>query len=240
MDNIKMVIGADEFAHLVAPLVGMPVFLPWCGYGSAIFLELGKPQPITNPKQRRPDGEACISLEWDWRIESDLKIVCGSSNSNPEIDSTISSLLDSTVTKIRLEGIIPELLIDFSNGYRLRSMAMKDGNPEWGVRLPDKTYLMSENGRVYQTAYSTPSGSSDLTSGERWAMNHAEATALRWGRPVPAMKSGKSCRNCRYFIRVDGSYHFLDYGVCTSLDSPFDGRAINVNCGCRAFLPWDD
>lgn len=37
-------------------------------------------------------------------------------------------------------------------------------------------------------------------------------------------------------IRLDGNAEFLDYGVCTSAESPFDGRVVNMASGCQYFV----
>ena len=60
-----MQVTADEFQALIAPLLGMPISHPWKGYGSAIFLELGALDEAKN----NSNGEACICVEWDWRVE---------------------------------------------------------------------------------------------------------------------------------------------------------------------------
>ena len=60
-----------EFDELVGPLVGMPVSRPWRGNGTALFLDLGEIRPAEDTGYRW--GQACVQLEWDWRIESDEK-----------------------------------------------------------------------------------------------------------------------------------------------------------------------
>lgn len=41
-----------EANHLLQPLAGLPVSLPWKGYGSAIFLELGEMAPLQHARRR--------------------------------------------------------------------------------------------------------------------------------------------------------------------------------------------
>src|SRR5882724_10666570 len=76
----------EEVQTLIRPLIGLVVSLPWKGYGSAIFLELGRLAPLEYPRQRHNEGEACISVQWDWRVESKTKVLYGSSNSGPNIE----------------------------------------------------------------------------------------------------------------------------------------------------------
>ena len=79
----------EEFTVLAQRLEGLTVALPWKGYGSAIFLELGELTPIESKRRHHAVGEACISVEWDWRVENDVSVLYGSSNSRPEIERGI-------------------------------------------------------------------------------------------------------------------------------------------------------
>lgn len=103
----------QEFEALVHPLLGQKVSLPWQGYGSAIFLELGQLQPLETGRQRHNMGEACISVEWDWRVEHGAAVLYGSANSRPEIERGIRSLLNAEVRSLSLEGAGPELAVHF-------------------------------------------------------------------------------------------------------------------------------
>lgn len=42
-----------------------------------------------------------------------------------------------------------------------------------------------------------------------------------------------------WMVNIDSGADFLDYGVCTSSKSPFDGRVINRKNGCEVFLALD-
>ena len=65
----------EEFHAMVQPLVGLTVALPWKGYGSTIFLELGQLSPLESKRQHHNKGEACISVEWDWRVENGTTVL---------------------------------------------------------------------------------------------------------------------------------------------------------------------
>ena len=214
---------------LVQQLVGLPVSLPWKGYGSAIFLELGKLAPPER-SARHDTGEACISLEWDWRVEEGAAVLYGSSNSRPDIMCGIESLRGSSIEKILIHGQVPELFIQFSNAQRLMSAVMVTGDPEWSIRLSDTHWMSCEGGVVY-----VGDGSRAGPTAEEKATNaHAESTAERWGAPVAEPLKGR-CDNCKWFVRIDGDFSLLDFGACTSSASPFDGRVVNVSSGCGMF-----
>jgi hypothetical protein len=91
-----------EFEALVQPLVGLAVALPWKGYGSAIFLEIGQLSPLQSKEHRYNEGEACIAVTWDWRVESGSSVLYGSSNSGPRIDDGIRSLTNTKIHALSL------------------------------------------------------------------------------------------------------------------------------------------
>jgi hypothetical protein len=225
-------ISVDQFDNLVRPLLGLPVSLPWQGFGSAIFLELGSLSPAEPGRRKAGRGQASIQVEWDWRVEQGARVLGGSSSSGPAIEKGIQTLKDLKVDQIQVHGQVPELVIRFSNGMVLRTMVMKSGDPEWVIRLPDKSYIHCKAGLLY-----TGSGySRGITKSETAASDREESASKRWGAPTAEPVAGR-CRDCRSFVRLDGHAHLLDYGVCTESRSPFDGRAVAESGGCPAFAP---
>jgi hypothetical protein len=220
-----------EFTRLVKPLAGLVVSRPWIGAGSAIFLELGDLTPLEWRGQLYPKGEACISVEWDWRVEDGVSVLYGSSNSRPRISRGIASLQGTRAQSLSVVGEVPELFVVFSNGQCLRSMVMVTGDPEWSVRLLDGRYVYPKSG----TLLLGEGGGYSMTEQEKQAFAVAEQTAARWGKPVAEPVAGK-CGQCEWFVPIDGEGHLLDYGVCLSKSSPFDGRAVNRAGGCPAFV----
>jgi Protein of unknown function (DUF3027) len=225
--NDRTEISLAQFEDFVRPLLGLSVSLPWKGYGSAIFLELGLLAPLEEGRhhQRR---EASISFEWDWRVEDSTTVLYGSSNSRPKIEKGISSLQGTDIEKVSVVGSVPELVVNFSNSQSIRSMVMVSGDPQWSIRLSNDIWLSSERGRLY-----AGDGSGSGATAEEAAMfDRAEAIARRWGTPVSEPKRG-NCADCKWFVRLDGA--LLDFGVCANSASPFDGRVVNCSSGCAAF-----
>jgi hypothetical protein len=119
--------------NFCSAFVGMTLAHTWRGYGSAIFFEFGR----LTPQQRRdgsledPKGELGIMIEWDWRIERGATIVCGSSSEDIHCESTLIGLRGTSVVRIELVGRRPELSLDLSNGHRILSLRMAEGDPKW-------------------------------------------------------------------------------------------------------------
>jgi hypothetical protein len=219
----------DEANCILAQLTDMPVSAVWKGYGTTIFLELGN---LSLEDQRRgPKGEVTIYVSWDWRVEKGNRVVFGSSNSSPKMADGIATLVGLTLNGAKIQGRVPELLIEFSNEARLQSAAMCTNTSEWEVSLPGNIWISCVDGIVY-----AGDGSGMPISDEEEAMLHyADIAAQRWGIPTAPARAGH-CEQCAHMIRIDGSGHLLDFGVCTSADSPLDGRVINVASGCAVFL----
>ena len=221
----------DDANLLIRPLVHMPISLPWKGHGSAIFLELGNLAALERPRQRHKNGDATIYIGWDWRVEAGSRVLYGSSNSKPEIENGIDALVGITIERLTIQGPVPELLIEFSNGARLMSAAMCTNTSEWNIRLPGSVWVSCVDGIVY----SGDGAAIGLTPEEEAVFEHAHITAKRWDVPAEIEKKGR-CDSCIYMIRLDGNADFLDYGVCTSAGSPFDGRVVNMASGCASFV----
>jgi hypothetical protein len=224
-----ILIPREDFQALVQPLLGLVVSLPWKGYGSAIFLELGALAPLESQRRRNNKGEACISIEWDWRVEAEGTVLYGSSNSRPKIESGIHSLQGTTIQALTVVGQVPELVVQFSNGHCLRSMVMATGNPKWSIKLTDGRWVYAEGSHLL-----VGSGTASTTEEEETTFAIAERTASRWGTPSVESKRG-SCASCVSFVPLDGEGHLLDYGCCMANSGPFDGRVVARNSGCLSF-----
>ncbi|KQZ44951.1 hypothetical protein [Duganella sp. Root1480D1] len=216
---------------LLRSIFDLPVSLPWKGHGSAIFLELGKLAPLSRSKQRRQNGEVTIYIGWEWRVEQGCRVLYGSSNSRPQIDDCLDGLLGATIKSIAIEGRVPELVIEFSNDQRLISAAMCTDISEWSVRLPGAAWIDCDRG----TVYFGDGEAIGLSQEVDMKFEHAQRTTQRWGIPSSAGLVGH-CSDCVSMVRIDGDAAFLDYGVCTSADSPFDGRIVNMCSGCSFFV----
>jgi hypothetical protein len=224
-------ISAGEFGEVALPVVGLPVSLPWKGCGSAIFLELGALAAAQRP-QHHERGEACIAVEWDWRVESESAVLFGSSSSGPRVEAGLCSLLGARIEAIAVEGRVPELVVNFSNGRCLRSMVMLSGDPEWAIHLPDGGSVRVRNNQLVRGGPEPPHEDEVVLQA---AIANARQTAGRWGRPIVEPRGG-SCADCASFVRIDGEFDLLDYGCCSAQASPFDGRVVNKWSGCPAFV----
>ena len=152
----------EQFRALTRPLVGMPVSHAWRGFGSAIFLELGRLTTVTRTYRKRGevthvDGEVKLMLEWSWRVESPGAIQFGSWSENPRITRGVASLQGHTIVEVELEGRLPELVLTLDGRRWLHTFMTAEGQPRWAVRLHDGAWLGVNRGHLYHQA-PTPEG----------------------------------------------------------------------------------
>lgn len=221
---------AENLEKIRKDIIGHTVTLPWKGYGSTIFLELGNLSPLKG-KEKRNRGEACISISWDWRVERGHEILFGSSNRGTKIEQGIQLFKNQIIEEVDITGTVLELEVKLSGGFFLRSMCMCKGETEWSIRLLNGQYAKSEKGILI-----IDQGlGGKVSEKEARVFDLAEKTAKRWAVPAIEPKKGK-CRYCQHFICLDGEAHMLDYGVCSSKDSALDGRSVHISSGCPEYI----
>ncbi len=223
----------QDFQNHVQILQGMEVSLAWKGYGSAIFLELGQLSPPRHPRGQHEQGEACLCVEWDWRVENASSILFGSADTRQVIADCIRGLQGSRINDIVAVGAVPEIVASFSNEQRLRSMALTVGDPQWAIKLPSGSWLSAKKGALWLDA--KPEGSPDEYAEE---IKMAEDAHERWGVPTAEPVRG-NCNACDWFRPLDGDFALLDYGVCIAEKSPFDGQVVGHLSGCPVFRAPD-
>jgi hypothetical protein len=228
-------ISGSEFIQLLEPLRELPIVNASNSFGSAIHLNFRAPAPFHSDalEQTLPDLIAGIHLYWDWRLEDAGLILCGSSNQRSEISGTLGKLIGLNISEFVIEPLVPDLTIIFSNGWHLRSMSLRAGDPEWNIVLPDKSRLRGKNGQLSHTLSEISEDYHPDPFASRLSVIASEADR-RWIEHSSQSDDG-NCGECQFFIKLDGPAAFLWYGACSCADSPFDGRVVHQGSGCAGF-----
>ena len=213
-----------EFARISQPLLGLTIMRTSNSFGSAIFLDL----------DTADDGGA-VSFYWDWRLEDDTEILCGSSNSRPDISSALQTLIGLKIAGLVVEKPLPDITIILSNGWRLRSMSLISGNPEWHITLPDQSILGGRLGKLIHTLNQIPDDYHPDPLADRFR-DISIAAEKRWF-DRSAIAPGNKCQDCLFFVRLNGPAAFLWYGACACADSPFDRKVVHQASHCDQFFP---
>lgn len=124
---------AQAFHQFAASIIGLPISHVWRGYGSALFIELGKTTPVArrNGSPGNPDGEVSLGIEWNWRIEDQTAIRCGSWSEEDLWEPAFDMLRDGHVARCELFGLLPEVMLTTDSGLRLLTFSTTDGQPQW-------------------------------------------------------------------------------------------------------------
>jgi hypothetical protein len=116
-------------------LIGLPVSHVWRGYGSAIFLEFGRLTPRTyrSGKSGNPRGELGLMIQWSWRIENAVSILCGSWGEERLWVPTFDLLRNKVVAELSVVGRLPEIVVGLTEGLYLSSFMTAEGDPQWSL-----------------------------------------------------------------------------------------------------------
>jgi hypothetical protein len=127
------VIPTEAFEEFAASLIGLPISYVWRGYGSAIFIELGKLQPVANHdgSPGHPEGDVSLGVEWSWRIEDRTTIQCGSWSEEDLWEPAFDTLRKVRIARCELFGVLPEVAITTDGNIRFVSSSTTDGQPQW-------------------------------------------------------------------------------------------------------------
>jgi hypothetical protein len=228
-------ITAAEFAAVAGPLVGLQISRAWIGYGTAAILELGTLRDETTPDGRSYQrGEATVMIGWSWRVEGPRAVVFGATSTRRQVSEGLAAIEGKLLANILIDGSLPELSIELSNGLRLRSFMCADGDPEWLVMLADGGAVFVENRELRHAPEGEPT-EPDISAEEELILSHSEQSTRRWSTLVPPSHLFGRCEDCAFFRALEGEFYFYDFGMCTNPGSAHDGNVVAVDSGCPAY-----
>lgn len=144
----------DAFAQIAGDLVGMKLGLIWQGHGTALFLEFGNLSERVRKSGSVGNnliGEISVGLEFDWRIEKDLRVACGSHADRSSWSEVFADLVGKPVSRIELISDVPELLVVLNERDRLLTCSLHEDGPEWALtdnRLTPALWVYWEDGAL--------------------------------------------------------------------------------------------
>lgn len=137
-------------------IVGLPVARVWKGFGTAIFLELGR---LHLEHRRGPKGYRSVEIGdwtlgelWYWKIIHDKSVVFDTDDYNTlgtdtkPIKEAIGQLLDKTINSVKLNDDATSLTIVFDTNYMLQ--ITKDSPISFSLSYNYKPILFFNEDRV--------------------------------------------------------------------------------------------
>jgi hypothetical protein len=116
-------------------LIGQPLSHVWRGHGSAIFLEFGRLTPTTrrSGEAGNPTGELGLMIQWSWRIEDTVSILCGSWSEEQLWEPTFALLRNKVVVELSVVGRLPEIVVALTESLWVSSFMTAEGDPQWSL-----------------------------------------------------------------------------------------------------------
>jgi hypothetical protein len=116
-------------------LIGLRLSHVWRGHGSAIFLEFGRLTPGTrrSGEAGNPSGELGLMIQWSWRIENTVSILCGSWSEEHLWEPTFDLLRNKTVVELSAVGRLPEIVVALTENLYVSSFMTAQGDPQWSL-----------------------------------------------------------------------------------------------------------
>jgi hypothetical protein len=98
-------------------------------------LEFGRLTPRTrrSGKAGNPQGELGLMIQWSWRIENAVSILCGSWSEEPLWGPTFDLLGNKVVVGLSVVGRLPEIVVGLTEGLYVSSFMTAEGDPQWSL-----------------------------------------------------------------------------------------------------------
>jgi hypothetical protein len=80
-----------------------------------------------------PRGELGLMIQWSWRIENTVSILCGSWSEEQLWKPTFDLLRNKTVVDLSVVGRLPEIVVALTKGLYVSSFMTAEGDPQWSL-----------------------------------------------------------------------------------------------------------
>jgi len=215
-------------------IVGLKCIQVKIGYADVVKLDFGEKVYFENSKlENKYYGEVSVSIEtFNWRILSEQKVICGSSDNYKNAENGLSNLIAKKVIEIDTE--INDFKIKFENNLEL--IAYKATAESDDLVLIDIEKNNENDNFVFNGIEWKDYVNNGLTKEELALDSYSKLTTERWKSNLPKIGIENFCENCSSFIEIAGRFYFWDYGVCSNKKSEFDGKITNVKSTCEYYL----
>jgi hypothetical protein len=72
-------------------------------------------------------------IQWSWRIENAVSILCGSWGEERLWVPTFDLLRNKVVAELSVVGRLPEIVVGLTEGLYVSSFMTAEGNPQWSL-----------------------------------------------------------------------------------------------------------
>jgi hypothetical protein len=72
-------------------------------------------------------------IQWSWRVEGAVSILCGSWSQEHLWEPTFDLLRDKAVVELSTVGRLPEIVVALTDGLHVSSFMTAEGDPQWSL-----------------------------------------------------------------------------------------------------------
>jgi len=197
-------------------------------YPNAVVLDFGGKIEYTLGKfGKHYKGELIVYSEYClWRIRQNNNILCSSYLYDAENIDIIENIKLS-----KLSGLIhtenDDFLFIFNDGYVIEYLCVIEAAPVLSITNKEDSYLYSKNKKWYKDDFNESDKFDDMI------MLHSKECFERWEKTVPKASGEEHCRNCIYYLQINGHYYYHDYGICSNKESDYDGKLVYCESNCK-------
>jgi hypothetical protein len=109
----------------------------WFGDHQVLFVELGALSASTRVRKdgslMNPTGEVSVEFHDGWQVESHGQILCGSKSEASRAVPVVERLVGRQVVALRASGSPPEVEVELTERFRLKSLRRNEEEPDWAV-----------------------------------------------------------------------------------------------------------
>lgn len=220
---------SSTLAKLVRTLVGRPCIAAEIGLDRTLRLAF-----LPDAGQSKELAPKVQSIASAWRILRGRDVVCGQADCEDwerGLEPHLAALFGQILRRVSIEHLGPiDVRFEFEqSGLAVEFLEISSSEPAWQIDISsNQSFEIGPNGDLREE----PTSLSEL---EAAIAHHSEEFAARIGVLPTTDSPEHRCGACAYWRSLTGGFHFWDYGVCTNLHSPSDGRATHKTGGCAFF-----
>lgn len=229
----------DVFKNLYVSIVGKNCCYIRLGFGSQLRVGIGDKVYYKSSKlEGKYHGEwDLVSRTFAWRIIQDNKILCGSDDEPEFINDILRDFKLGVISHIEKRSIA-DIAISFSNGVNIDFFCCSNDDNQMILMKKDETAYEFTIDGIYEVT--TNEHFNTLSEIESILSEYSKECSKRWKERVPGNNLVEKCDNCFYLRGIDGHFYFWDFGICSNVESPNDGKLVGSASGCEFYRQLKD
>ncbi len=225
----------NELRVEIGSLVGLECSKATMSYVGHLNVLLGELEEKSHPGRKNTFYGEYEILTWSasWRILRGEQIAAGFYDDDSSIQAVLDSLLGAKVSEVHFGTTVADVRFVFDNDMTVEILGVSGEEYSWELKTPSgyieahpSNLLVKKNSDYVE----------ELDPVEKALAIHAESCSQRWESLIPSESKEHCCSDCIYYRRLEAEFHFGDYGLCSNVESPFDGKVVRMRSSCDQYV----